>query len=91
VSKLEQIRQLVDSMSSPEGLADEFCKLDDDAQAQFFVHVAKIMSAWPGTSLGVASYAQASFIGRHLATCECSTEQARDLIRNIATAMEAQS
>jgi hypothetical protein len=89
VSKFDQLRALVDTLTTPEALAEEFCKLDDDTQAKFFVHVAQIMSTWPPTAyLGPAAPAQAMFIGRHLATCECSTEQARALIRNIAEAMD---
>jgi hypothetical protein len=93
VSKLEQIRQLVDdSMSSPEGLAEEFCRLDDDAQARFFVHVARIASTWPRNQYGAnAAEWQASAIGRHLKNCSCSTEEARDFVRDIAAEFEAQS
>jgi hypothetical protein len=50
------------------------------------VYVARIMSTWDGFG-SASAYMQASFIGRHLATCECSTEEARELIRNIADAM----
>jgi hypothetical protein len=86
VSKFDQLRELVAGLSAPEALAEEFCKLDDDTQAQFFVHVAKIMATWDGFG-SASAYMQASFIGRRLATCECSTEEARELVRNIASAM----
>jgi hypothetical protein len=90
VSKFDQIRQLVESLTTPEALAEEFCKLDDDAQAQFFVHVARIAETWSNTSRfgSAAAYWQASAIGRHLATCECSTEEAREFVRTVAAAME---
>jgi hypothetical protein len=84
VSKLDKIRELLDSSSMPEDVAEEFCQLTDDEQAKFFVHVARVMAAWPVVA---GSIFQAHAIGRHLATCECSTEQARELIRNIAAAM----
>lgn len=87
VSKFDQLRELVESLTEAEALAEEFCKLDDDTQAKFFVHVARIMSTWDGFG-SASAYMQASFIGRHLATCECSTEEARELIRNIAAAMD---
>jgi hypothetical protein len=68
-------------------LAQAFCDMDDDAQAQFFVHCARIALAWPtgGTHLG-ASW-QWFTVGRHLATCDCSTEEGRDMVRDIYLAM----
>jgi hypothetical protein len=85
MSKFDKLRELVTSLSAPESLAEEFCKLDDDTQAQFFTHVARIMASWPVVAGAVF---QAHAIGRHLATCECSTEAARELIRNIVSAMD---
>lgn len=61
-------------------LAQAFTNMNDDQQAQFFVEVAKIMKTW--TSSGGMSQ-QAYYIGRHLATCKCSTEDSRELIRMI--------
>jgi hypothetical protein len=85
VSKLDKIRELLDSSSMPEDVAEEFCQLTDDEQAKFFTHVARIMASWPVVAGAVF---QAHAIGRHLATCECSTEAARELIRNIVSAMD---
>ena len=65
-------------------LADAFCQLDDDAQAQFFVKAAAIMDAWPGA---LTDDWQAQAIGTHLRECECSTQAARDLIGSIHYAM----
>lgn len=90
MTKLEQIKALVADMSKPEALAESFCELDDDAQAQFFVHVARLMATWPRNIYGAdAAEWQANAIGRHLATCECSTEAARDFVRTVHLAMEA--
>ncbi|KKN41455.1 hypothetical protein LCGC14_0723260 [marine sediment metagenome] len=61
-------------------LAKAFCNLDDDQQAKFFVEVVRIAGDW-GTSN--AAEHQALAIGRHLKTCSCSTEGARDFIRSI--------
>jgi hypothetical protein len=61
-------------------LAVEFCKMDDDQQAQFFVEVARIMDAWGSGKRD----SQAWHIGNHLATCACSTEEAREFVRMIA-------
>ena len=65
---------------SVKDIAEVFCQMDDDAQAQFFVEAAKIMSAWPGV---IARSMQAQYIGAHLRDCECSTYEARDLIESI--------
>lgn len=61
-------------------LAVDFCKLDDDQQAKFFVEVARIMDTW---GLGKRDQ-QAWYIGRHLATCECATPEAREFVGMVA-------
>lgn len=60
-------------------LAEAFARLSDDDQAQFFIEVASIAAEWaPG---GIHQWYA---VGRHLATCSCSTPEARDLVRDIA-------
>lgn len=66
-------------------LAELFTNLDDEQQAQFFIEAARIMSGWTN---GGWAY-QAHLVGRHLRECPCSTIEARDLVREIATAMGA--
>lgn len=63
-------------------LALLFADMTDDDQAQFFVEVAKIMETW-----GPQKHMQAYYIGRHLATCTCSSFEARELIENIHEAI----
>lgn len=88
MSRIGQIRELLASQETPEGLAEEFCELNDDAQARFFVHIARIAASWGCNAHGLDSaYWQATAIGRHLRTCSCSTEEARAFISNIASAM----
>ncbi len=65
-------------------IAELFCAMTDDGQAQFFTHVANAMSRWGRP--GAASH-QAFHIGRHLRTCECSSDGARRFIEEIAGAM----
>jgi hypothetical protein len=65
-------------------LAKAFAGLDDDSQAQFFVKVAAIAAE---TYRG-SQETQWWYVGRHLRTCECSTEEGRDVIRSIHHAME---
>lgn len=69
-------------------LARVFAELDDDAQAQFFVKVAAILDSTPPTkwTSDVARW-QAEHIGRHLASCQCSTPSARIFIGNIYDSM----
>lgn len=67
---------------SPEQLAEAFCALDDEAQATFFIEAARLAHAWlngPGS--------QWHLVGRHLQTCPCSTEAAREMVREIAEAL----
>lgn len=66
----------------PAELAEAFCELGDDDQAQFFIECARIAEGWE-QSAGM----QWSRIGRHLATCECSTYEAREMVRDIAGAV----
>ncbi len=68
-------------------IAKTFSRMNDDQQARFFNEVAAIMKDWP-TDGGMAS--QAYYIGRHLRTCECSTDEARIFIHDIYTAMKAE-
>lgn len=61
-----------------------FAELNDDEQAQFFVHVAAIAAeTYEGSP-----ESQWIRIGDHLATCKCSSEQGRELIRSIHYGME---
>lgn len=70
------------SVETPEALADLFCDLDDDQQARFFVRAAAVMDGWGFGKLDM----QAIYIGRHLRTCACSSDGARELVRTIADA-----
>lgn len=81
-----QLKQLVSRIATAEALAESFCELDDDAQALFFVHVARIAATWEKRGFGSATH-QAHLIGEHLKTCSCATEDARAFVRNIHDAM----
>lgn len=63
--------------------AEWFSGLDDDQQTQFFVAVAEIAKSWPGSA-----DTQWYSIGGHLRSCDCSTDDAREMIRSIARYME---
>lgn len=67
-------------------LAKLFASLTDDDQAQFFIEVAQVANEWPKT-YGGPSY-QWYLIGSHLRNCECSTEDAREMIRGIAEGVQ---
>ncbi len=68
-------------------IAKIFAAMSDDDQAQFFIEVARIAKEWP-TQLGGPSY-QWWLIGSHLRNCSCSTNEAREMIREIAQAVES--
>lgn len=67
---------------SVEKLAEIFAHLDDDQQCKFFVEVARICQQWPDPN------GQWYYVGGHLRNCECSTPEAREMIRSIAYYME---
>jgi hypothetical protein len=66
-------------------LAEAFAQLDDEAQAQFFIEVARLAESWR-TPLGPGY--QWYSVGKHLRDCSCATEEARDLVREIASGLE---
>lgn len=68
---------------SIETAAQWFAGITDDEQAKFFVEVARVAETFP-----VHQESQWLAVGNHLATCECSTEAAREMIRTIAYGME---
>lgn len=76
----------VDLQLTPAQLAAALCDLDDEQQAQVFIEAARIAQAWPSA---VARTMQWWSVGKHLATCACSTEEARDLVRDIAAGVAA--
>ena len=73
---------LPDSAVRP--LAVEFCKMNDDQQAQFFVEAARIMDTW---GIGKREN-QAWYIGNHLATCACATPEAREFVTTLSAACQ---
>lgn len=68
-----------------EQLASIFCELNDEQMAQFFIECAKLEAAWPEHPYG--RFGQWWLVGRHLRTCACSTDDARAMINEIATAI----
>jgi hypothetical protein len=80
VSAFAKLQKPMELVLSTEEIAKAFCDLDDDAQAQFFVHVAADMAKWGGGKGAM----QIFYIGKHLQECECSTEEARDWVKDLA-------
>lgn len=64
-------------------LATAFAGLDDEQQAQFFIDVASEAAEWKDEP-GAMTFDQWYGVGRHLRTCECSTDAARDLVMRLA-------
>jgi hypothetical protein len=71
----------IDRKLTPAELAEAFCELNDEAQAQVFIEIARIAATWPP-----GNFMQWHAVGRHLRDCECSTPEAVDLVREIAEA-----
>lgn len=71
---------------SMESAATWFSSLSDDDQAKFFVEVARIAREGFPDEFSVSQ--QWFYIGNHLRTCECATEEAREMIRGIARAID---
>lgn len=68
------------------GIAAEwFAALSDEQQADFFVAVAKASRKWPCQGSWTTQY---WLVGRHLRDCACSTDDARDLVREIASGLQ---
>jgi hypothetical protein len=60
-----------------------FAGLDDDQQCRFLVEVARIAVGWPD-----GADHQWHALGGHLRSCECSTKDAREMIKSWAYFME---
>ena len=73
----------VDVPMTLDQLAGLFVELDDDSQAKFFVEVARLMGTWTPHERNMQEF----HIGRHLRDCSCSTDAARDFLRNVVNAM----
>ncbi len=72
----------VDLTLTPAQIAEAFCGLNDERQAQVFIEIAKIAAEWNGSP----GY-QWWLVGRHLRTCECATDEAREVVDEIHRAM----
>jgi hypothetical protein len=85
------VKLTVEHKLTPRELAEAFCEMNDEDQAQFFIECADVAKAW---TFGAGSYGadwQWFTVGRHLATCECSNDDARDMVREIARAASGET
>lgn len=62
-----------------------FAQISDDDMSKFFCIVAEEVKAWPNNGNAGMMWC---YVGCHLAECECSTEDGREMIRSIAYHME---
>lgn len=69
-----------------ETAAQWFCGLTDEGQADFFIEVAKQAQSWERYHAD-----QWWYVGRHLRTCSCSTDDAREVVRSLYSGLVAQS
>ena len=83
--KTVQVHMTMDVPLDVELIAQAFCAMDDEQQAQFFIECAKIAGAWRASdSSTLGAWYQWNLVGAHLRTCECSTDEARQMIQHIA-------
>jgi hypothetical protein len=66
--------------------AQWFANITDDDQARFFVAVCEEAKKWKKGGLGPNH--QWFQIGSHLKNCECSSEAARDMIREMYNGLQ---
>ena len=72
-------------------IAEAFCELVDEEQAQVFIEAARIASSWPVGPGSLGASWQWFTVGRHLKTCTCSTDEARAMLIEIANACSEDS
>lgn len=84
----ERLAALIAEIGTVEALAEQFCELDDDSQAQFFEAVGRIMERWVDEPRSYGPSWQRFAIGRHLRTCACITSVGRRVIEEIYEAMQ---
>ncbi len=75
--------QMVEVVLEPADLAKAFIEMNDEEQVDFFVEVARLMADWPAH----AREMQKHYIARHLATCDCATDAAREMLCDIVDTM----
>jgi hypothetical protein len=86
MSRTYTVRQTVEIELSIETAAQFFAGLSDNEQAQFFIEVARI-----ATETYVGGYGpreQWYRIGSHLKNCKCSTDEARQIVHELANGLE---
>jgi hypothetical protein len=76
----------VDRKFTPLEIAQAFCGLNDEEQAQVFIEAARIAAEWQAEKGSLGASWQWFTVGRHLKTCACSTEDARAMVVDIADA-----
>ena len=80
------MRLVVDRKLTPAEIAEAWCELTDEDQAQFFIEAARIAKSWAKDRYSAGATMQWSRIGGHLRTCPCSTHEARMMVADIADA-----
>ncbi len=76
---------------TPRMIAEAFCEMNDEEQAQFFIEASAIAQAWKDTrpdSIRLGPGWQWWSVGRHLRNCECSTPEAREMVKEINSGAE---
>lgn len=76
---------MVEVSLTPRQVAEAFCDLDDEQQAQVFIEVALLASRWEASAfVGSQWFA----VGRHLRDCSCSSDAARNVVSEMAAGLK---
>jgi len=81
-----EIELTVKVQLTPRQIAEAFCSLYDEGQAQFFIECAAIAKGWDRNGVTTGGDSQWLAAGGHLRTCKCSTPEAREMIASISYA-----
>ena len=72
----------LDRKLTPAEIAEAFCELDDEQQAQVFIEIGRVASGWKADGgLPTMTWHE---VGRHLRDCPCSTYEGRQVVEDIA-------
>lgn len=86
---IERLRALTAELDSVQLLAEQFCQLTDEQQADFFEAVGRIMEGWPRDARHWGPEWQRFAIGRHMRDCTCVSDVGRRVIEDIFNGMQS--
>ena len=77
IETVARIIELAQSLSGPKIVAELFCALSDDQQAEFFSYVAQEMATWNDRPASYGDSWQIDRIAAHMNACACGADGKR--------------